>query len=667
MAQEHLPEPDLKSAQRSVSPASGQEIILSFGQSHPILQLQRALGNRRVAELIQAKRLTPRGRILPLQPKLTVGAVDDPYEKQADAVARQIVGIPDSEVQPAPAIEPGDVHDLQSKTLPAIMTPFAQRSSDDREDPQGHRSTGPDLGGFEAGTAVEAHINQSKGQGSPLPDHVRGFMEPRFGAEFSHVRVHTGSEAIQMNQAIGAQAFTHGSDIYFGAGHDPGQTDLTAHELTHVLQQQRGPVLPDVARKPKQTATPPVSCSFNCTDPAFTTLDAPGREAQFNTQCPQGYPKGTTFFGQPIPSESSPKLKGKLVDAEAKAKRAMCLNGQDPGAYTLDRRIITYAAHSPAQDRAVDIDVMGQPYIMHEHTASSTVANLPKDKSKDPSNDPSKPPPKPLPAGLRSYVTDGKTTSDCTVGGGSQQVLCGYDGTAWAHVQGVGNRDEAVGPVYDRIKFWANYQKSIIPNAIKSVELGQGGGTSRTWNNPDTGAKKEGITTGELYDKLKTESDAMKEYFALLLKSDTDLDNALDTFLANNKAPVADLVKLGLPTGHSADDVKHLRQTIAEDYRILGGSKAQLQSFAGQPIAGASHTPKPVFGNLPFAGGAVAGTTEKNGAPDPAANRRPELGFIVLPKEVVVALTEVGLAWGAIDFGAESGDVMHFDCRNTSC
>ncbi len=62
-------------------------------------------------------------------------------------------------------------------------------------------------------------------------------MEPRFGVDFSHVRVHTGSNAIQMNRDVGAQAFTHGSDIYYGAGSSPTNLELTAHELTHVVQQ----------------------------------------------------------------------------------------------------------------------------------------------------------------------------------------------------------------------------------------------------------------------------------------------------------------------------------------------------------------------------------------------------------------------------------------------
>jgi hypothetical protein len=193
-----------------------------------------------VSELIKAKRLTPQGVILPFQPKLTVGAADDQYEKQADAVARRVVSMPDSELQPALSADTGDVHDLQRYPLSATITQVAQRSLEDGEDSQRRRSEGPNLGSFDAGTAVEAEINRSKGQGSPLPDHVSAFMEPRFGADFSHVRVHTGSDAIQMNQAIGAQAFTHGSDIYFGEGQSPSNLELTAHEMTHVVQQTGG-------------------------------------------------------------------------------------------------------------------------------------------------------------------------------------------------------------------------------------------------------------------------------------------------------------------------------------------------------------------------------------------------------------------------------------------
>jgi len=191
-----------------------------------------------------------------------------------------------------------------------------------------------------------------------------------------------------------------------------------------------------------------------------------------------------------------------------------------------------------------------------------------------------------------------------------------------------------------------------------------GSGTERTWTNPTTGAKKELITTGELYDLLSQESRGLQDYFNLLLKSDSDLAIEVEAFLVYNTDPLPSLTKLKLPIDKSAASVQAFRQRIANDYRLLGGSKAQLEAFAGARIATASQTPATRTGDRPFEGGVPAGTTLPSGAPDPAANRRPELGFIVLPKEVVVALTDVGLVWGAIDFAGESGDVMHFDCRN---
>jgi hypothetical protein len=84
---------------------------------------------------------------------------------------------------------------------------------------------------------LESRLNSSKGSGSPLTNEIRGFMEPRFGADFSSVRVHTGTDAVQMNRDVNAQAFAHGQDVYFGAGKRPGKDALTAHELTHVVQQ----------------------------------------------------------------------------------------------------------------------------------------------------------------------------------------------------------------------------------------------------------------------------------------------------------------------------------------------------------------------------------------------------------------------------------------------
>ena len=65
----------------------------------PICQLQRTLGNRRVARLNQAKRLTPEGKIIGLQRKLTVGVADGQYEQAADRVARHVMIAPNAVVE----------------------------------------------------------------------------------------------------------------------------------------------------------------------------------------------------------------------------------------------------------------------------------------------------------------------------------------------------------------------------------------------------------------------------------------------------------------------------------------------------------------------------------------------------------------------------------------
>ncbi len=111
-----------------------------------------------------------------------------------------------------------------------------QQAESSDEEIQTKRSPTADLQ-RSTSSGLESQLSQTKGGGSPLSDDVRSFMESRFNTDFSHVRVHTGSSAVQMNKELNAQAFTHGSDVYFGAGKSPGQNELTAHELTHVVQQ----------------------------------------------------------------------------------------------------------------------------------------------------------------------------------------------------------------------------------------------------------------------------------------------------------------------------------------------------------------------------------------------------------------------------------------------
>ncbi|MEH1824805.1 MAG: DUF4157 domain-containing protein [Nostoc sp.] len=172
------------------------------------------------------------------QAKLTVGAPDDYYEQEADKVADQIMRM----AQPQPiGLQNTQTQDqVQTKPLAAAITPLVQREAmpEEEEELQTKRSLQlATNGSFQTEDNFETRLNSSESGGSPLPDTVRSFMEPRFGADFSQVRVHTGNESVQMNQDLNAQAFTHQQNIFFGAGKSPGNDALTAHELTHVVQQ----------------------------------------------------------------------------------------------------------------------------------------------------------------------------------------------------------------------------------------------------------------------------------------------------------------------------------------------------------------------------------------------------------------------------------------------
>jgi hypothetical protein len=94
-------------------------------------------------------------------------------------------------------------------------------------------------------------VGNRKGGGTSLPADTQTTMEGFFGADLSGVRVHTDSAAVSLNRELDAQAFTVGSDVFFGEGkYSPSSTEgqgLLAHELTHVGQ-QGGFGTPDVQR-----------------------------------------------------------------------------------------------------------------------------------------------------------------------------------------------------------------------------------------------------------------------------------------------------------------------------------------------------------------------------------------------------------------------------------
>jgi hypothetical protein len=227
---------------------------------NPLYKLHRTLGNQRVAQLIQGKRLTPEGKIIGLQQKLTAGATDDGYERETDRAARQVMNTPDvvfaNSMQRAISAEEDKDQMLQTKPLAASITPIVQRQmgKDDEEDkPIQAKSTGSMSDSFEAGGDVETQVSQSKGHGNSLPDHVRAYMEPGFGVDFSHVRVDTGSDAIHKSRDVGAGDWSCG-------------TMSVADALSQAVSAQQAPVL----QRQGGGAAPacPTTVNFNFTQPA---------------------------------------------------------------------------------------------------------------------------------------------------------------------------------------------------------------------------------------------------------------------------------------------------------------------------------------------------------------------------------------------------------------
>ena len=170
-----------------------------------------------------------------IQPRLEIGRPNDKYEKEADAVADRVMRMPSSSDR-----------QMKSGTAgPGIQMKCAKCEEEEKLQmkpaSEGILQMKPGNGGMMASEGMSTRLNHSKNSGQPLPEKVSNEMGGKIGADFSGVKVHTGGDAVQMSQELGAQAFTHGSDIYFNQGkYDPGSSEgkyLLAHELTHTLQQ----------------------------------------------------------------------------------------------------------------------------------------------------------------------------------------------------------------------------------------------------------------------------------------------------------------------------------------------------------------------------------------------------------------------------------------------
>jgi hypothetical protein len=206
--------------------------------------LQKTIGNQAVLRMLS--RSTPA-----IQTKLTVNQPDDKYEQEADRVAEQVMRMPDTGFSPVSSTS-GEALHLQRKCACGGSGGECEACKEKREEGPLQRKT-QGTAGIETVTPPIVHeVLRSPGQ--PLDPATRSFMEPRFGHDFSHVRVHADSEAAESASAVDALAFTLGQHIVFGDGtYSPGTRagqQLLAHELTHTVQQHAG------TRAPQRNISP---------------------------------------------------------------------------------------------------------------------------------------------------------------------------------------------------------------------------------------------------------------------------------------------------------------------------------------------------------------------------------------------------------------------------
>jgi Domain of unknown function (DUF4157) len=274
--------------------------VESSAPAHPLVDLQRSVGNQAIQRLICSPFI---------QRKLQISTPEDPLEREADHVANTVMRMPepktdedekreaspptlqrqplavreeDDEEKIAPKLEADSNSDEKHENAPEpapvvndIPVQLKVRDEDKEEDPllppapapqTNHLQRSPEQFAkygparlHDSDSALPGYINRMRGGGDSLPLELRGFFGSRFGVDFSNVRLHTGAAANEAAQSIQARAFTVGQDIVFGPGeyqpHTAGGKQLLAHELTHTVQQSGGasPVsngAPLVSRQP---------------------------------------------------------------------------------------------------------------------------------------------------------------------------------------------------------------------------------------------------------------------------------------------------------------------------------------------------------------------------------------------------------------------------------
>lgn len=186
-----------------------------------------------------------------VQAEFKIGRADDVSERDADRVAEKLLRFPE---------DSADFRHLSNPTSPPAI-PLRSFNSSHTLAPSINanklRGEVPPRPLINKPAGLQAQFDTVKSPGQPLPVQVRNFFEPRFGKDFSSVRVFQGSTAETLSAQLNAKAFTVGHDLVFGAGEYSLETRegkrLLAHELAHVVQKSASAGDANIVRRDVET------------------------------------------------------------------------------------------------------------------------------------------------------------------------------------------------------------------------------------------------------------------------------------------------------------------------------------------------------------------------------------------------------------------------------
>src|ERR1043165_1558233 len=117
-----------------------------------------------------------------IQPKITINAPGDAYENEADATAERVMRMAAPSTDQNLFFKPKPISTLQRKCAVCEEEEKLQR----KESPSQEISSGEE---------TESYLSSIGSSGIPLPESSRKFFEPRFGYDFSSVKIHNDSSA----------------------------------------------------------------------------------------------------------------------------------------------------------------------------------------------------------------------------------------------------------------------------------------------------------------------------------------------------------------------------------------------------------------------------------------------------------------------------------------